>query len=50
MRFLFEVPKYMDDTKGIRLLICDVDGVFSDGLIFRDQGEEYKAFNTKDGP
>lgn len=34
----------------IQLLICDVDGVLSDGLIYLgNQGEEYKTFNTKDG-
>lgn len=34
----------------IKLLICDVDGVFSDGRIYLgDQGEELKAFHTKDG-
>ena len=35
---------------GIRLLICDVDGVFSDGRIYLgNQGEELKAFHTRDG-
>lgn len=34
----------------IRLLICDVDGVLSDGLIFMgNNGEELKAFNVRDG-
>ena len=34
----------------IQLLICDVDGVLSDGAIYLgNQGEEYKSFNTKDG-
>ncbi|MCG6199729.1 3-deoxy-manno-octulosonate-8-phosphatase KdsC [Psychromonas antarctica] len=34
----------------IKLLICDVDGVFSDGRIYLgNQGEELKAFHTKDG-
>ncbi|NMM41925.1 3-deoxy-manno-octulosonate-8-phosphatase KdsC [Pseudoalteromonas arctica] len=34
----------------IKLLICDIDGVFSDGRIYLgNQGEELKAFNTKDG-
>ena len=34
----------------VRLLICDIDGVFSDGRIYLgNQGEELKAFNTKDG-
>lgn len=35
---------------GIRLLVCDVDGVFSDGRIYlSNQGEELKAFHTLDG-
>lgn len=34
----------------VRLLICDVDGVMSDGLIYMgNQGEELKAFNVRDG-
>tara|TARA_R110001583_G_scaffold10698_5_gene49093 strand:- start:11788 stop:12336 length:549 start_codon:yes stop_codon:yes gene_type:complete len=40
---------YQRATK-IKLLICDVDGVFSDGRIYLgNQGEELKAFHTKDG-
>ncbi|GAA3541932.1 3-deoxy-manno-octulosonate-8-phosphatase KdsC [Zobellella aerophila] len=34
----------------VGLLICDVDGVLSDGMIYLgNQGEEYKSFCTKDG-
>lgn len=34
----------------IKLLICDVDGVFSDGRIYLgNNGEELKAFHTRDG-
>ena len=34
----------------IKLLVCDVDGVFSDGtILLGNNGEELKAFNTKDG-
>jgi len=37
-------------AKGIKLLICDVDGVFSDGLIYMgNNGEELKTFHTRDG-
>jgi 3-deoxy-D-manno-octulosonate 8-phosphate phosphatase (KDO 8-P phosphatase) len=37
-------------AKAIKLLICDIDGVFSDGsVILGNSGEEMKAFNTKDG-
>ncbi|GAB2917593.1 3-deoxy-manno-octulosonate-8-phosphatase KdsC [Rheinheimera gaetbuli] len=34
----------------VRLLICDIDGVFSDGRIYlANSGEELKAFHTRDG-
>ena len=34
----------------IKLLICDVDGVLSDGRIYMgNQGEELKTFHTRDG-
>lgn len=34
----------------IKLLICDVDGVMTDGgLFFGDNGLEYKAFHSRDG-
>lgn len=37
-------------AKKIRLLISDIDGVFSDGLIYMgNNGEELKSFHTKDG-
>lgn len=37
-------------AKEIKLLICDVDGVFSDGLIYMgNNGEELKTFHTRDG-
>lgn len=33
-----------------KLLVCDVDGVFSDGRIYLgNDGEELKAFHTRDG-
>ena len=34
----------------IKLVIFDVDGVLTDGSLFMgDDGQEYKAFNSKDG-
>ncbi len=37
-------------AKNIKLLICDVDGVMTDGgLFFGDNGLEYKAFHSRDG-
>lgn len=43
-------PDTLAIAKDIKLLICDVDGVFSDGLIYMgNQGEELKTFHTRDG-
>ncbi|WP_394128592.1 3-deoxy-manno-octulosonate-8-phosphatase KdsC [Vibrio hepatarius] len=43
-------PSILAIAKQIKLLICDVDGVFSDGLIYMgNQGEELKTFHTRDG-
>ena len=40
----------LSKAKNIKLLVCDVDGVFSDGRIYLgNDGEELKAFHTKDG-
>ncbi len=39
-----------EQLKQVRLLLCDVDGVFSDGRIYLgNHGEELKAFHTRDG-
>jgi 3-deoxy-D-manno-octulosonate 8-phosphate phosphatase (KDO 8-P phosphatase) len=39
-----------EQCKKIKLLVCDIDGVFSDGRIYLgNNGEELKAFHTKDG-
>lgn len=41
---------FVDRAAKIRLLILDVDGVLSDGLIYMgNHGEELKAFNVRDG-
>jgi 3-deoxy-D-manno-octulosonate 8-phosphate phosphatase (KDO 8-P phosphatase) len=40
----------VQQLSAIELLICDVDGVFSDGRIYLgNDGEELKAFHTRDG-
>ncbi len=40
----------MNLARNIQLIIFDVDGVLTNGTLFFDnQGEEYKAFNSKDG-
>ena len=37
-------------AEGIRLIIFDVDGVLTDGSLYiGDDGQEYKAFHSKDG-
>lgn len=39
-----------DKAAAIRLIVFDVDGVLTDGSLFiGDDGQEYKAFNSKDG-
>ncbi len=40
----------IDKAKTVKLIIFDVDGVLTDGSLFFDnQGQEFKAFNSKDG-
>lgn len=40
----------MEKAALIRLVIFDVDGVLTDGrLFFGDNGQEYKAFHSRDG-
>ncbi|MDH5180620.1 MAG: 3-deoxy-manno-octulosonate-8-phosphatase KdsC [Gammaproteobacteria bacterium] len=40
----------LDKAKQVKLVIFDVDGVLTDGSLFLgDDGQEYKAFNSKDG-
>lgn len=43
-------PNIWQKAKKIKLFVCDIDGVFSDGRIYLgNNGEELKAFHTKDG-
>ncbi|XOV80644.1 MAG: 3-deoxy-manno-octulosonate-8-phosphatase KdsC [Aestuariibacter sp.] len=46
-----ELPNSLfEQFQQIKLLVCDVDGVFSDGRIYLgNDGEELKAFHTRDG-
>ncbi len=40
----------LERARQIRLVIFDVDGVLTDGSLFLgDDGQEYKAFNSRDG-
>jgi len=44
------VQDILTKAKQIKLVIFDVDGVLTDGsLFYGDDGQEYKAFNAKDG-
>lgn len=47
----FEVaPKVLNLASKVKLLLFDVDGVLTDGrLVIGDDGQEYKAFNSRDG-
>ena len=39
-----------EKAASIRLIVFDVDGVLTDGSLYiGDDGQEYKAFNSKDG-
>jgi len=40
----------LEKAKHIKLVVFDVDGVLTDGsIIIGDDGEEYKAFHSRDG-
>ena len=43
-------PDAAERARKIRLMIFDVDGVMTDGTLYLcDDGQEFKAFNTRDG-
>lgn len=46
-----EIPAgLVQRLRAVRMVVFDVDGVLTDGrLILGDDGQEYKAFNAKDG-
>ena len=44
------MEEVLEKAKNIKLVIFDVDGVLTDGsLFYGDGGQEYKAFNSRDG-
>jgi len=44
------MTEILEKAARIRLVIFDVDGVLTDGSLFvGDDGQEYKAFNSRDG-
>ncbi len=39
-----------DRARAVRMIVFDIDGVLTDGsLFYGDDGQEYKAFNSRDG-
>jgi len=46
-----ELPaEILQRAANVKLLVCDVDGVFSDGQLYMgSNGEELKSFHTRDG-
>ena len=50
-KLLQEYPEALiEKAKQIKAIICDVDGVLTDGgIIYDNDGKEYKKFNVKDG-
>lgn len=43
-------PELMERARQVKLVLFDVDGVLTDGRLYLDnRGEEYKAFNSRDG-
>jgi len=44
------MKEILEKAARIKLVVFDVDGVLTDGSLFLgDDGQEYKAFNSKDG-
>ncbi len=43
-------PTLEQRLQAIRMIVFDIDGVLTDGsLFYGDDGQEYKAFNSRDG-
>ena len=40
---------FLRRLRRVKLLLCDVDGVLTDGTVLLGDGKEYKAFNIQDG-
>jgi len=50
MNKMIEMDQLLEKAARIRLAIFDVDGVLTDGSLYLgDDGQEYKAFNSRDG-
>jgi 3-deoxy-D-manno-octulosonate 8-phosphate phosphatase (KDO 8-P phosphatase) len=42
-------PALLRKLKAVRLFLCDVDGVMTDGAVYMGGGVEMKRFNIRDG-
>src|SRR6266436_3098894 len=42
-------PPLREKLRRVKLLLCDVDGVLTDGTVLLGDGKEYKSFNIQDG-
>ncbi|MEW5770650.1 MAG: HAD family hydrolase [Pseudomonadota bacterium] len=41
---------FEERARAVRMIVFDIDGVLTDGsLFYGDDGQEYKAFNSRDG-
>lgn len=50
MNSKYTMKSLIEKAKQVRCVICDIDGVLTDGLIFIDNaGNELKAFHIQDG-
>jgi hypothetical protein len=42
-------PALLTKLRKIKLFLCDVDGVLTNGTVLLGDGKEYKSFNIQDG-
>src|ERR1700758_2682276 len=42
-------PALLKKLKAVKLFLCDVDGVLTDGTVYMGGGVETKRFNIRDG-
>jgi len=42
-------PALFKKLKAVKLFLCDVDGVLTDGAVYMGGGMEFKRFNIRDG-
>jgi hypothetical protein len=42
-------PELQSRMAGVKLLLCDVDGILTDASVYVGEPGEYKRFNVRDG-